>query len=668
MGLLLLSQDDATPECDGVANDPVTNDCFDVRVVTNLPAGDYLVAVTQFNNAALGPDFAAGFSATGAAFTSVFGCSAGQFCDVSADSRTSFWAVDISGDAVTVVPVPGGWLAARHGPRQPGPGPSARCRRRWTEHDHLTIMPMRGTVMRQGNLTGLVAVLGLLALAASPAVSAQATCNGKVATIVGTAGDDVLRGTKLPDVIAGLEGNDSITGASGNDTICGGPGNDVISAGNGHDFIDAGTGDDTLIGGFGNDFLSGGLGNDLVNGDVGIDNCDGSIGQDTAMSCEAATNVNLTVKKVALPVWNGSFSPGGGAPRTTLDGALFVPAGATRKIAVLATHGAFGGYDRGLVGWLGWWLEPYHVTTLVLNRRDSTDYGGNEGGGTTLYPQALCDLKSGVEYLVDDLGYEGVVILGHSKGTSFAPVYPGNFRSCGADVANSPAVNDPRVAGVVTFGTVADNREGALAAPLAGPSSEEELFPGLNCGPLLYDCTIAQALQEIAAGRGDDIFEFYAGVRLGNGNLLSATIQITPNSAISYYGPDTLGVAEREALKLTVPYLIVHADGDSVTPPEWSDRLYSTLLTAGKDVAYFKPPYATLYPNGGPRDPNRGQPAHSLNAEAARWDFAESLHDWMVGNIPAAGEDAAGINTGAIAALPDFDPLLVPPPPNPALP
>lgn len=111
VGLLLLSQDDATPECDGVANDPVTNDCFDVRVVTNLPAGDYLVAVTQFNNAALGPDFAAGFSATGAAFTSVFGCSAGQFCDVSADSRTSFWAVDISGDAVTVVPVPAaGWL------------------------------------------------------------------------------------------------------------------------------------------------------------------------------------------------------------------------------------------------------------------------------------------------------------------------------------------------------------------------------------------------------------------------------------------------------------------------------------------------------------------------------------------------------------------------------
>jgi hypothetical protein len=110
-GLLVLSQDDATPECDGVANDPVTNDCFDIRVVTNLAAGDYLVAVTQFDNAAVGPDLAAGFSRTGANFTSVFGCSAGQFCDVSAESRTSFWAVDVSGDGVAVVPAPAvGWL------------------------------------------------------------------------------------------------------------------------------------------------------------------------------------------------------------------------------------------------------------------------------------------------------------------------------------------------------------------------------------------------------------------------------------------------------------------------------------------------------------------------------------------------------------------------------
>ncbi len=643
-GMLLLSQDDATPECDGVPNDPVTNDCFDVRVVTELAAGDYLVAVTQFNNEPLGPDFAAGFSKTGADFTSIFGCSAGQFCDVSAESRTSFWAVDVSGDSVAVVPVPAtGWLLA------------------WA-------MAGLGLARRRTRGSGAPAAIGLLALLSATAVSAQETCNGKVATIVGSPGDDMLRGTKLPDVIVGLGGNDTITGASGNDTICSGPGNDVISAGNGHDFVDGGTGDDTLIGGFGNDVLRAGLGNDLINGDVGTDACEGGIGLDSAMACETATTVDLAVKKVALPVWNGSFTPFGAAPRTALDGALFVPAGATRKVAVLATHGTFGGYDRGLVGWLGWWLEPYGITTLVLNRRDSTDYGANEGGGNTLFPEAMCDLKSGVEYLVDTLGYQGVVVLGHSKGTSFAPVYPGNFRGCGPDVAGSPAANDPRVAGVVTVGTIADNREGALAAPFAGPSFEEEVFPGLNCGPVLYDCALAQAFQEIAAGRGDTPYEFLAGVRLGNGGLLSATVQLTPRNVISFYGPDTLAVVEREAQKLTTPYLIVHADGDTATPREWSDRLYATLLAAGKDVTYYTPPYATLYPNGGPRDPNRGLPAHSLDAEAARWDAAQYLADWMAAVIPGAAEDATGIDTGAIAALPDFDPPLVPPTPNPALP
>lgn len=662
-GLLVLTQDDATPECDGVANDPVTNDCFDFNIVTELAAGNYLVAVTQFDNAALGPDLAAGFSQSGASFTAVFGCVAGQFCDVSAESRTSFWAVDVSGASVqAAVPAPAAGLLL--GTALAGLG-LARGRRR-----------AAGGLSKPA-VHALAVLLVLLALMGMPqqafAQAVTQTCNGKTATLVGTTGDDVLRGSKRPDVIVGLGGNDTIMGASGNDTICAGPGNDLILAGNGHDFVDGGSGGDTILGGFGNDILRGGLGNDLVNGETGADNCDGGVGQDSQLGgCETVANFGLTVKQVRVPVWDGSFTPGQGAlagqPQTALDGSLFVPAGATKKIAVLATHGAFGGYNRGLVGWLGWWLEPYGITTLVLNRRDSTDYGPSEGGGNTLYPQAMCDLKSGVGYLVDTLGYEGVVILGHSKGTSMAPVYPGNFRLCGPDVAGSPAANDPRVAGVVTFGSIADNREASTVAPWAGPSLEEELFPGLNCGPLLYDCNIAQAEAEVAAGRGDDQYEFFAGILLGNGSLLSVTLVLTPDSALSYYGPGTLGVPEREALKLEVPFLIVHADGDSVTPVAWSDRMYGTLLAAGRDVTYFKPPYQTLYPNGGPRDPNRGQPAHSLNAEGARWDFVESLNDWMMGVIPGAGDAATGVDMGAIDALPDFDPLLVPPEANPELP
>ncbi|NUM81924.1 hypothetical protein HUU42_14095, partial [bacterium] len=147
---------------------------------------------------------------------------------------------------------------------------------------------------------------------------------------------------------------------------------------------------------------------------------------------------------------------------------------------------------------------------------------------------------------------------------------------------------------------------------------------------------------------------------LGNGNLLSVFLTVTPFSLQSYYGPGTLAVVEREALNLQVPYLIVHADGDSVTPVTWSDRLYATLSAAGKDVTYFQPPYKTLYPIGGPANPNRGQPAHNLDAEQARTDFAASVYDWLAGKVPAAAEDASGIDFDAIDALDYFDPMLVP--------
>ncbi|MEO8224492.1 MAG: calcium-binding protein, partial [Gammaproteobacteria bacterium] len=349
-------------------------------------------------------------------------------------------------------------------------------------------------------LYGLVAVL----IGFPVSASAVETCNGKTATIVGTPGDDLLIGTKYPDVIAGLGGNDTIYGLSGNDTICGGPGNDTIYGGNGLDYLYGGVGDDTLLGQFGVDVLAGGVGTDILAGGIGADTCDGGIGQDAAPGCEAKSNVNLLVKKVELPVWNGSFSPAAGPftgqAITSLQGALLVPDGATRKVALLATHGAFGGYNRSLVGWIGWWLEKFHMTTLILDRRDSTDYGSDEGGGNTLYTQSVCDLKSGVDYLVNTLGYQGVVILGHSKGSVFAPIYPSYFRNCGADVADSVSNNDPRVVAVATVGTVADGREGALVAPLAGPSFGEDFFPGLNCGLTLYGCDLLVAQQQQTAG------------------------------------------------------------------------------------------------------------------------------------------------------------------------
>jgi uncharacterized delta-60 repeat protein len=98
-------------------------------------------------------------------------------------------------------------------------------------------------------------------------------CGGKKATIVGTSGNDKLRGTRRSDVIAGLGGNDTISGGAGNDVICGGAGNDKISGG---------AGKDKLYGGAGRDRLNGGSGKDALNGGAGKDSC---AGRDKKSSC-----------------------------------------------------------------------------------------------------------------------------------------------------------------------------------------------------------------------------------------------------------------------------------------------------------------------------------------------------------------------------------------------
>src|SRR4051794_41944151 len=62
----------------------------------------------------------------------------------------------------------------------------------------------------------------------------EARCHGRRATIVGTAGDDLLQGTPERDVIWGGDGDDTILGSLGNDLLCGGPRSDPIHAGRGH--------------------------------------------------------------------------------------------------------------------------------------------------------------------------------------------------------------------------------------------------------------------------------------------------------------------------------------------------------------------------------------------------------------------------------------------------
>lgn len=122
------------------------------------------------------------------------------------------------------------------------------------------------------------AVAGLTAAAtvvASPA-NAVPSCAGLRATIVGTAGDDFVFGTKARDVVYLGAGADYFedhfeSPGGGNDVVCGGSGDDILKGLDGNDTLLGGTGDDQPEGGEGNDTLRGEDGHDHVTGGPGDD-------------------------------------------------------------------------------------------------------------------------------------------------------------------------------------------------------------------------------------------------------------------------------------------------------------------------------------------------------------------------------------------------------------
>lgn len=154
---------------------------------------------------------------------------------------------------------------------------------------------------RSGPAT-VVAVLAGSLLVAAPAQAAP-TCFGKRATIVGTRGDDTLRGTAGRDVIHAREGIDRVRGAGGNDLIClgdggsepaelpevawGGAGDDRIAGDEGHDALVGNTGNDRLFGGPGYDTMAGGRGHDRLGDGLGPNGYfDGGPGNDTMLGSD----------------------------------------------------------------------------------------------------------------------------------------------------------------------------------------------------------------------------------------------------------------------------------------------------------------------------------------------------------------------------------------------
>jgi Ca2+-binding RTX toxin-like protein len=103
------------------------------------------------------------------------------------------------------------------------------------------------------------------------------------AVVSGTAGDDVLTGSRHGDTIIALGGHDSVLAGGGDDVIRGGAGDDYLNGEGGRDMLFGGEGNDDLLGGAGDDMLYGDAGHDRIFGGEGNDLIDAGTGEDTAV-------------------------------------------------------------------------------------------------------------------------------------------------------------------------------------------------------------------------------------------------------------------------------------------------------------------------------------------------------------------------------------------------
>ena len=141
-------------------------------------------------------------------------------------------------------------------------------------------------------------VLLVVALAlgmAAPTYGAPVLCFFTPATIVGTAGSDLIVGTPGNDVIHAGGGADVVRGGLGDDRICAGPGADVVRAGWGSDFIFGVAGDDVLSGEGGWDQIYDGFGSDVSFGGPGPDVSRPRALRPTGPSAERASTVSRSL-------------------------------------------------------------------------------------------------------------------------------------------------------------------------------------------------------------------------------------------------------------------------------------------------------------------------------------------------------------------------------------
>jgi hypothetical protein len=180
--------------------------------------------------------------------------------------------------------------------------------------------PVRTGIARHLALTGVAAVSVALIGVAPAAAARPSSATGKACTVLGTVGNDHLKGTHGYDVICGFGGDDVLEGGGGADVLDGGAGNDVIDGGDGRDTAIGGSGDDTVRGGRGDDYAAGGDGTDILDGGGGSDALDGGPGNDALDGGAAAEEPNPALGNDRLTGGDGNDTLTGGPGNDTVRG------------------------------------------------------------------------------------------------------------------------------------------------------------------------------------------------------------------------------------------------------------------------------------------------------------------------------------------------------------
>jgi hypothetical protein len=207
-----------------------------------------------------------------------------------------------------------------------------------------------------------------------------------------------------------------------------------------------------------------------------------------------------------------------------------------------------------------------------------------------LFEDTTLDVGVGVDLLAG-LGYDTIYVAGHSQGTQNAAIYP-SFAM------------DNRVVAVGLYGTVDDGRTTAT----------ELLFR------FTYDEDVILAQQLIDDGKGDEIIAWPT--------VFGVDLLRSPANYLSFWGPDTLSVVEREIANLQIPALLMRAEGDNFTPDQMSQNVMATADAAGIDATYniLDFPFPLTSDGGN---------AHGF--VGVEREMIQTTLDWLTGKVPAAG-------------------------------